>query len=188
MFLCTNTSRIDRQLGRVTFPELLPGATRKLEADVGLRPLTSVFSFCSLWIVGRFCFLEFLMAVGLTLNLSASYLDANDVVGEVEVAGLVLTLAVEKLVHCTQTVGTVEEVIEIGDIVSRGSCILVNLDPTNYIEVKVGTGGAIFAKLFPKDSVAGASFCFVHLGSGAQSPFVIANSAACEMQIFLTPL
>ena len=43
--------------------------------------------------------------------------------------------------------------------------------------------GAIFAKLFPKGSAAGINFCLLSLGSGAQSPFAIANSGDCKMAI-----
>ena len=37
----------------------------------------------------------------------------------------------------------------LGDIASIGPFAIVNLDPTNYVEVKVATAGAIFARLAP---------------------------------------
>lgn len=94
-----------------------------------------------------------------------------------------------QLYHSTiQSVGTTEEALLLGDVSSRGVCLLINLDSTNYIEVKTGTSGTIFAKLWPRGTSNGINFCFLHLGSGAQSPFVIANTAACRMAIFLLSL
>lgn len=84
-----------------------------------------------------------------------------------------------------QSVGTTEEALLLGDVSTRGICLLINLDPTNYIEVKVATSGAIFAKLWPRGSGSGINFCFLALGSGAQTPYVIANTAICRMAILL---
>jgi hypothetical protein len=125
----------------------------------------------------------------LTVNFSAEYDDETASPLSIEPAsGLEITLATDKIVHTIQSIGTSEEAIELGDISSRGFAVLVNLDPTNYIEIKVATSGAIFAKLFPKGSTAGINFCVVHLGSAAQSPFATANSAECKMEIFLCAL
>ncbi len=128
------------------------------------------------------------MAQELTISFSAFYEDAVEITGSVEIAELLITLATAKIVHTKQSVGTSEEAVELGDISSRGFCVLVNKDTSNYIEVKTGTGGTVYAKMFPKGSTSGINFCVVHLGSGAQSPFVTANTASCEMEIFLCPL
>lgn len=130
------------------------------------------------------------MASELTFNLSVEYVDSFGVTMQATPAieDVLVTVATKKSMVTVQSVGTSEEALLLGDITSRGTCVLVNLDPTNYIEVKVATGGAIFAKLFPKGSTAGVNFCVVHLGSGAQSPFVIANTASCDMAIFLASL
>lgn len=130
------------------------------------------------------------MASELTIGLTSQYEDAVGVTGSVPgLEQITISLATAKLQHTKQSVGfAAEEAVQLGDIVSRGLLILVNRDPTNYIEVKVATSGAIFAKLFPKGSTAGINWCALHLGSGAQSPFVIANVASCEMEIFLLPL
>ncbi len=100
----------------------------------------------------------------------------------------VRSLTTDKFHKSIQSVGTSEEAVGLGDITTRCVCMLINLDSTNYIEVKTGTGGTIFAKLYPRGSGVGANFCLVPLGSGAQSPFVIANTASCEMAIFLCAL
>lgn len=132
------------------------------------------------------------MAQELTISMLAEYEDAVGVKGNVEIANLIITLATARLAHTKQNVGTSEEIINLGsftaDSTSLGVLILRNLDPINYIEVRVGTGSTKFAKLFPKGSVGGLNFCVLQVGSGVTAPYVIANSAACEMEIFLCAL
>ena len=128
------------------------------------------------------------MARELTVTFGADYEDTTtDVVGSFDSSNII-TLATSKLLNTVMTIATTETALELGDISSKGFCIIANLDTTNYVEVKVATAGAIFAKLFPKDSTAGLNWCCVHLGSGAQAPYAIANSSACKVQIFLLPL
>ena len=119
------------------------------------------------------------MSSELTLNVSGVYEDADGVTASLEVSNLIRTLTTKKPLKTKQTVGIAEEALVLGDIVTRGWCILVNRDVTNYVNVKVATGGAIFAQLFPGE------FCALRLGSGAQSPFVIAAVAECEIEILL---
>ena len=129
------------------------------------------------------------MSQELTVGLTAVYEDDADIYGNVRgLDEVIISLATAKLVHTKQSVGTSEEAVTLGDISSRGFMILVNRDTSNYIEVKTGTGGTIYAKLFPSGSTAGINFCVVHCGSGAQSPYVIANNASCEMEVFLCAL
>jgi len=128
------------------------------------------------------------MAEELTVTLAAAYSDANDVTGQVEVNGLVITLATAKLLHNVTSVLITQTAIDLGDIASLGFAVFVNLDVTNYIELQCATSGTIFAKLFPKGSTSGINFAVVHLGSGAQAPFAIANSATCLMETFICPL
>jgi len=87
-----------------------------------------------------------------------------------------------KLVHRTkQNVGTSEEALKLGDVSSLGWLMLKNLDETNYIEVKTGTGGTVIGKM-----LAGESFGPIRVGSGVTAPYVVANTAACQMEIFLS--
>ncbi len=81
-----------------------------------------------------------------------------------------------------QNIGTSEEAVILGDGGTIKELYLCNLDPTNYVEIKVATAGAIFAKLLPGEDM------LVRLGSGAQAPFAIANTAACNLLIHATPL
>ena len=100
------------------------------------------------------------------------------------------TIADKRPVMLVQSVGTSEEAVVLGDTAALGgTLVLVNLDPTNFVNVKVATGGAIFAKLFPDtDSDGSGGFIVLDaMGSGALAPFVIADTAACKVLVMICP-
>lgn len=78
-----------------------------------------------------------------------------------------------------QSIATSETTIQLGAVTSPEYLLIVNRDATNYVEVKVAASGAIFAKLKPGYA------CLVPLGSGAQAPVAIANTAACLVDVFV---
>ncbi len=120
------------------------------------------------------------MANELTISAPAvSYEDTFGVLASIDIPALSITLSTKKVVQTKQTVGTSEEPLIIGDVVSLGYCVIINRDDTNFVNVKVGTGGAIFSKLLP------GRWLIVPLGSGAQAPYVIADTATCDIEIFL---
>lgn len=122
------------------------------------------------------------MANELTISASIDYADDVDVEASASISELIRTLTTKKVLKTKQTVGITEEALILGDISTRAWCMLINRDPTNFINVKVATSGAIFAKLLAGE------FCLLRLGSGAQSPFVIADTAICELEILLCDL
>ena len=79
-----------------------------------------------------------------------------------------------------QTVGTSEEALELGDIATGGYCLLINRDATNYVSVRAGTGAANLIKL--KAGEAALFRC------EAAAPYVIANTAACLVEVLLIEL
>ena len=91
-------------------------------------------------------------------------------------------MATKKFIGCKQNIGTSEEAITLGEVTSPGWAFFINRDETNFIELRVATGGAKFAKLKPGE------FAFLRLGSGAQAPYAIADTAACQLEykIFMT--
>ncbi len=124
------------------------------------------------------------MAQELSLGATAAYEDAFGVTAEIDIPSLLVTLGTKKVLHTIQSVGITEEALVLGDITTPCLLILVNRDDTNFVNVKVATGGAIFSKLDP-DNVY---WSIVPLGSGAQAPFVIADTAECDVEIFLCAL
>lgn len=88
---------------------------------------------------------------------------------------LLATLGTKKFSKFKVSVGTSEEALPLDEATSPGWCLIINRDLTNYVELKTGTSGTIFAKLKPGE------FAFLRLGSGAQAPYAIANTAACQV-------
>lgn len=74
-----------------------------------------------------------------------------------------------------------EEAIQLGEATSPGWALFINRDPTNFINLKVATSGAIFAKLLPGE------FALLRLGSGAQAPYAIADTGSCDLEFLVIP-
>lgn len=72
-----------------------------------------------------------------------------------------------------QVVGTSEEALVIGDIGTPGYMICKNLDATNFVEIRPGTGTADAIKLKPGDIA-----CF----RCAAAPWAIADTAPVELE------
>lgn len=124
------------------------------------------------------------MAQELTLTATASYEDTFGVSASIDIPTLLVTLATKKILHTKQSVGITQEALVLGDITAPCLLVLINRDDTHYVEVKVATSGAIMAKLDPNN----IPWMIVPLGSGAQAPFAIANTAECDVEIFLCAL
>lgn len=106
--------------------------------------------------------------------------DANSLAADLIVTRLVQTSAGLKLIHAMQSVGITEEAVVLAEVTSIGWAMFINRDATNFIELRVATGGAKFAKLRPS-----GGFCLCYMGSGAQVPYAIADTAACLMEYLL---
>lgn len=129
------------------------------------------------------------MANEITANLSLSYEDSENTAASLALVDVLKSVATKRITRTKQNVGTAEEAISLGDVTAPGYALFVNRDATNYIELKVGTGGAIFAKLDPDTNSDGkGGFAFLKLGSGAQVPYAIANTAACQLDVFIISL
>lgn len=84
-----------------------------------------------------------------------------------------------KFTKHTQSIGTSEEAIDLGEITTLGWVLAVNRDPTNFVSLKTATSGTVFAKLLPENGCA-----LFHFGSGVTAPFAIADTAACIVEFF----
>lgn len=81
-------------------------------------------------------------------------------------------------IHDTiQDVGTSEEALSIGDTSVGGYVVVQNLDSTNYVEVRQGTGIADTLRV-----LAGDAQCF-RITNDATAPFVIADTATVRMRV-----
>lgn len=121
-----------------------------------------------------------------TVNASIEYDDGVEDESD-SVIDMVLTSAGKRYTKHVQTIGTSEEALDLGDITSVGAIIIQNMDETNYVEIKDGTGGTIIAYLKPDTTgdKKGGVMMMSRAGSGFQAPWAIANTAACKIRIFL---
>ena len=117
----------------------------------------------------------------LTLNLSVQYADDNDVEKSLAVADFEYTGTTDLVSDGSQSIATSETAINLGGVTPLGYVMLVNRDPTNYIDVKTGASGVIFARLRPSGGA-----CCLMLGSGVTAPVAIANTAACILERFIS--
>lgn len=119
------------------------------------------------------------MANELTLTASLTYEDSEDASVSLALTDLIASVASKKYIKHKQNIGTSEEAIVLGEVTSPGWALFINRDETNFIELRVATGGAKFAKLKPGEPA------FLRLGSGAQVPYALADTAACQLEILL---
>lgn len=120
------------------------------------------------------------MANELVVSFSAAYDDAESVAEEEIVAALAITMGLKKMLKQRQSFGFASEgAINLGNLTTLGFLFFKNLDPTNFVTVKVATSGAIFAKLFP------GQFLWVPCGSGMTAPYAQADTAACDCLVMV---
>ncbi len=80
-----------------------------------------------------------------------------------------------------QQIGITEEALQLGEESSPlGWALIRNLDNTNFVELRTGTGATKFAKLLPK-----GGFALFYFGSGITAPFAISDTAACNIEILI---
>lgn len=119
------------------------------------------------------------MSNELTINASLAYSDSEGTEDSREVVNLLDSVANKRIAAIKQSVGTTEVAINLGGISAPGWCMFINRDPTNFIYLRVGTGGSRFAKVR-----AGMPALF-YLGPDAQVPYAIADTAACQLETLI---
>jgi hypothetical protein len=125
------------------------------------------------------------MANEAIVNATLSYADAAGVSQQLSCLGAQFSPSSLKPSQTKQTINTSETTIKLGDTTAPGLFMMKNLDPVNYVDVKVAASGAVFARLDPDVNANGkGSCCLVKLGSGAQAPVAVATGAACLIGFF----
>jgi len=120
------------------------------------------------------------MANEVTVNASLAYADAEGTtIPPLTIVDLLMTISTKKHIWTKQNIGTSEEAINLGEVTSLGYALFINRDPVNFVELRVATGGAKFAKL------RAGQVAMLPLGSGAQVPFAIADTAACQLEYLI---
>jgi hypothetical protein len=119
------------------------------------------------------------MAGELTINGTLAYND-GDSADSLDISDLSADISTNEFVHLIQSISITEVAINLGGLTAIGWAFFKNLDTINYIDLQVGTAGAIFAHLLPGESCGP-----IKLGSGAQVPYAIANLAPCKMEYLI---
>jgi hypothetical protein len=91
--------------------------------------------------------------------------------------GQEIDMAGTDYVRATQTIGTTAEALMTGDMTNCGVLCIKNLDPTNYVNLRAGSGGADLVKIK-------AGECFP-LRLATNTPYAIANTAPVEVEYLL---
>lgn len=82
--------------------------------------------------------------------------------------------------HTVQSVGTSEEAIALGDLLTLGTlgyAFFRNLDATNYVSIRAGTGETSLIRLQPGE------WCVFPFDGAATAPYAIANTAAVNLEV-----
>lgn len=119
------------------------------------------------------------MAEEIRINLTLQYEDSEGTSESMQVNDYLADLTSFTYTKAKQSIGTSEEAIVLGGVTAPRWFMAINRDDTNYVELKVATSGAIFARLYP------GACCLVPLGSGAQTPCAIANTAAVLLEYWI---
>lgn len=122
----------------------------------------------------------FAVANELTINANLTYDDGSGSDDSLAVANLLDSVSLAVHICAEQVIGLTEEPINLGDAQAPGWVIFINTDPTNFVDLRVGTGGAKFARLKP---VVG--FAMLYMGPDAQVPFAIADTAPCKLRYLI---
>lgn len=120
------------------------------------------------------------MANELSITASLSFADSEGTDETLDVSEYELTISTKKYIKAKISVGTSEEALPLGEVSSLGYCFFKNLDETNYVEIRSGTGASNdVIKVGP------LGIALFRFGSDVTAPYVIANTAACQCEYIL---
>lgn len=120
------------------------------------------------------------MADEITVNGSVAYSDSEGTSRSLAFEDFIGSVTNKRFVAHKQLIGASEEAIHIAELTAPGWAIFINRSETTYIDLKVATSGAIFARL-PADGGAAVLF----LGSGAQAPYAVAGVAGAPLEVLI---
>lgn len=118
----------------------------------------------------------------ITVNGTLIYDDGTSTPLHIQITDKGADVATLQKVFHTQSVGTTAggEAVVLGECTAPGWFMAINRDETNYVEVLAAVSGTVIGKM-----LAGESYGPVRLGSGAQVPAMLANTAAVKVDYLL---
>jgi len=116
------------------------------------------------------------MANEITISGSITFNETDETAA---VTALNASMTGTRFTHNRQSIGTTEEALALGELsgASFGWFWAKNLDSTNYLEIRSGTGAS-------NDIIKlkAGEFCLFRFGSDVTAPYAIANTAACLLE------
>lgn len=120
------------------------------------------------------------MADEIRVNASLQYEDDELTTIALSLSEFIGDITTKLYVKHKHNVGTSEEAMELGALSALGWCIAVNRDDTNFVEIRSATGASNDIIKIP----AGAAALF-HFGSNVTAPYIIADTAACQVEYLI---
>lgn len=120
------------------------------------------------------------MANEVTVNISLAYSDSDGTQDSLASTNFLKTVATKRIAHIKQSITTSEVALNLGGISAPGFLLAINLDPTNFVSLRVASGGAKCAHLYP-----GGGPALIPLDSGMQVPYAIADTATCVIEFLV---
>lgn len=117
------------------------------------------------------------MASELALSgLTVAFTKANVPSVSFTAGSLSITVSGTQIMDNVQSIGTSEEAILLGDVAAGGYWFVQNMDGTNFVELRSGTGATDFIKLLAGE------WAIFRTSADASAPFAIADTAACNVR------
>ncbi len=121
------------------------------------------------------------MANEVTVGASLKFVK-NGVTRLREFDAIQVDVAGANVLEHVQSIGTSEEAITLGDITVGGYALFKNLDSTNYIEIRQGTGASDFCRLLAGD------IALFRISPDMTAPYAIADTASCDLLVMIVDL
>ena len=87
-----------------------------------------------------------------------------------------ITVSGAQVMDNVQNVGTSEEAILLGDVATGGYWFVQNLDSTNFVELRSGTGATDFIR------INAGEWAIFRTSADASAPYAIADTSACNVR------
>ena len=84
----------------------------------------------------------------------------------------------KQYVHTSQNVGLAAEALDIGDMTALGWAIFFNLDPTNFVELRLVGASTEFVKIKPRETAGPFRLA-------TNAPYAIADTAGVKLEYMI---
>ena len=117
------------------------------------------------------------MASELTLSgLTIAFTKANVPSVSLSPASISITVSGNQIMDNVQAVGTSEEAILLGDVAAGGVWFVQNMDATNFVEIRSGTGATDLIR------INAGEWALFRTSADASAPFAIADTASVNVR------